>query len=111
MAKAKTRTIVRYAKRKTRRKKGFTLPIAVLAGFVPGVANAFDAMQTYGVKGMGVQVSRDYLGFDPQTNKWYPGLMWGGTFPLILGIVVHKVASVFGVNRALGRANIPFIRI
>lgn len=31
--------------------------------------------------------------------------------PLFLGIVIHIMASKLGVNRVLGRAKVPFIRI
>jgi hypothetical protein len=56
-------------------------------------------------------MARRYIGFDNVSNKFYPNLMWGGTFPLILGLIVHKVASIAGVNRALATAGIPFVRI
>lgn len=104
MARART-------KARTRRRAKFTLPVAVIAGFLPGVSSALTALQTYGFNGLSVQVSRDYLGYDPQSKGWYPRLMWGGTAPLAIGLIVHKVASMLGVNRALGRAGIPFIRI
>ena len=112
MATAKTKTVVVYkkAKKKNRRSK-FTLPLAVVAGFMPGVATVVDYTQKYGIQGGMTQLSRVYTGFDPQTNKWYPSLLWQGLTPLLIGTVVHKVASLVGVNRALARAGVPFLRI
>lgn len=99
------------AKAKRRKRRGFTLPVAVVAGFLPGATNAWSALQSYGANGMATQLSRDYLGYDPKSQKWYSQLMWGGAWPLLIGLVVHKGASMLGVNRALANAGIPILRI
>ena len=99
------------SKKKHRAKRKFTLPVAVVAGFMPGAVASINDFQAYGMKGAGTMIARRYIGFDPQTNRFVPNLMWGGTFPLILGIVVHKVAGILGVNRALASAGIPFVRV
>jgi len=97
--------------RKHRARRKFTIPVAVVAGFLPGATASIADFQTYGMKGATTMISRRYIGFDPQSGKFAPSLMWGGTFPLILGLIVHKVAGIMGVNRALSNAGIPFVRI
>ena len=96
---------------KHRRKAGFTLPVAVVAGFLPGISTSLDYFNRYGFQGLSTQLGRVYLGYDSQTSRWIPSLMWQGTGPLAIGLIVHKVASMLGVNRALASARIPFIRI
>lgn len=98
-------------KSKRRAHKKFTVPVAVLAGFLPGATATISDFQQYGMQGAGVMISRRYIGYDPQTNRFIPNMMWGGTFPLILGLIVHKAASMLGVNRALANAGIPVVRV
>lgn len=94
-----------------RRKHGFTLPIAVIAGGLPGAARLWDA-RSGGISAISREASRIYLGFDPWGPSFNPGLMMYGTAPLALGIVIHKlVGGKLGVNRALARSGIPFFRI
>jgi len=85
--------------------------VAVIAGFLPGAGASISDFQQYGLKGATTMISRRYIGFDPQSGIFKPSLMWGGTFPLVLGLIVHKVAGMMGVNRALANAGIPFLRI
>ena len=105
---------------KTRRKSnGFKLPVAVVAGFVPGIARTFTHFRnpslhgsSNGIEAAGVEASRIYLGYDPRDGDWNPALLSMGTVPLILGMLVHKfVGGRLGVNRALASAGIPIIRL
>ena len=98
-------------KTKKRYHKKFTIPVAVVAGFLPGATASIADFQQYGMQGATTMMSRRYIGYDPLSNRFVPSLMWGGTFPLILGLIVHKVAGIFGVNRALANAGIPFVRV
>ena len=98
-------------KKKSRNHKKLTIPVAVLAGFLPGATASISDFSTYGMKGAGVMIARRYIGFDSKSNRFIPSLMWGGTFPLLLGLIVHKAAGMLGVNRALAYAGIPFVRV
>lgn len=99
-------------KAKTHKGRKFTIPMAIVAGLIPGLANSFNHLtKGGGIDAVRVVASRDYLGFDPRDNSWKWDRMWGGTLPIVVGMVVHKAASVLGVNRALGRAGIPFFRL
>lgn len=98
-------------KKKKRHHKKFTIPVAVVAGFLPGATASIQDFQTYGLQGGTTMMARRYIGYDPQSGTFHPGMMWGGTFPLLLGLMVHKIAGIFGVNRALANARIPFVRV
>jgi len=60
-----------------------------------------------------------YTGWDPGyaggmgPGVWRPGLLKQGLGSLIIGALVHKFVggSPLNVNRALGRAKIPFLRL
>lgn len=103
--------MAKRARGKRRRNNGVKLPIAVVAGFIPGVARTLTSFQTGGWQGATQTMGQVYLGYDWLLGKWNPSTMWYGTAPLVLGLIVHKMASMLGINRALGQARIPFIRI
>ncbi len=94
-----------------RRSGGFKLPIAIVAGFMPGLTNLNSAYQAGGWNLMSDTASRQYIGFSPSTGRWNFDQFRHGTFPIILGVAVHKLAGFIGVNRALGRMGIPIIRL
>ena len=98
-------------KKKHRKRAGFTLSVSLMAGLLPGVSNAWTALNTGGIRGLGVQVSRDYLGYDPVSQRFYAPLMMGGTGPLLIGVLGHWVAAKFGINRMLANAKIPVLRL
>lgn len=110
----KTRSIIRYRRaKKSFRRKGFTLPLAVLAGFAPPAMRVYSTTRQFGVQqGIG-EFSRIFTGFD----VYNPGAGWNvnnmvyGALPVAVGMLVHKVAARLGVNRMLSSAGIPFVRI
>jgi len=112
MAKRRTRAITRYIRRRGRRHNtGFKLSVAVVAGFVPGVINTFNGFQAGGVLGGTRVMGNIYLGYDWQTGQWQPRSLMYGLFPIVIGVIIHRAASMLGINRAIAAAGIPFIRI
>jgi hypothetical protein len=101
------------AKSKGRRKgKSFTLPLAVVAGFGPLAGQMVYGYKTgRGIEGIGHYALAALTGFDSQTGSFGVGRMSKGLFPIIGGLLVHKLAGKLGINRALGQAGIPFVRI
>ena len=100
------------AKRKrSRRRGGFKLPIAIVAGFLPGITRTVTITQQQGFQAGSYEAARIYTGYDPSSGSWNAGYMWFGLFPMFIGFLIHKGASALGLNRALGRARIPLIRI
>lgn len=56
-------------------------------------------------------LSRDFTGFDVTTNQVSLANLIPTYGPVLAGAVLHKVAGQVGVNSAIGRAKIPFLRV
>jgi hypothetical protein len=112
---AKTRAISkrRYFARPRRRShsKGMTLPVAVLAGFAPLGVAALEGYQYNGAKGLAKRVTMGMTGYNIEDKKFYPQEMMKVTGPIVLGLLVHKLAGKLGINRALAGAGVPFLRV
>lgn len=107
---ARTRTV--YVKRAKRRSKGgMTLPIAVLAGFVPLALNAKKDYDDGGLQVLGKGLVLRTTGMNTETLKWMPEYLMQGVGPIVVGVFVHKLASKLGINRGLARAGVPFLRV
>lgn len=99
------------------RKAKTTIPLAIVAGFVPGAMSIY-AHRGNGIEGMAAEASRVFLGY-ASTNKYgyndsigfHPYLLSYGTGPVLAGFLAHWIASKTGVNRMIARSGIPFIRI
>ncbi len=116
--KTKVRRVYIKSKRGGRRRQGFELPLAIVAGFAPGAMSLW-AHRSNGAEGIAAEASRIYLGY-AGTNKFgyndtlgfHPYLLKYGTIPIVAGLLIHKiVGGKLGVNRVLRQANIPFVRI
>lgn len=94
-----------------------TLPLAVMAGFAPLALTAVSDYQKSGAEIAAKSVVCNLTGFDLNNQAgggWKPGLgMWRiGLGPILAGILVHRfVGGTLGINRALGRANFPLLRL
>ena len=97
------------AKKAKGRKKTFTLPLLILAGLAPGLYNMW-AFRNGGVSAVVGQAGRIYLGYDVTGERNFGNLRYG-TLPIVAGVLGHYLASKLGINRALGRAGVPVIRL
>lgn len=103
----------RMATRNFRRvKKKFTLPLAIVAGFIPA------GMDIYNNRGMGVPQSAAHtiaglIGWDTVGNSYvgWNQAKAAGAPGIAIGFGVHYLASKLGINRMIARAGIPLIRI
>lgn len=109
MAKKRTFSRRRYfpMKRKHFHKK-FTLPLGVIAGFVPLGVGIWNRKSN--PSSIGGYVLGSLTGYVPGVgfNTQY---MADGAMPIMAGFLAHYLAGRLGVNRALGRAGVPLIRI
>ena len=102
------------------KKRKFTIPGALVAGVALGFVikptsnwdspyeaakkgNFDDAIKVYATNMIGYRADTGAI-FD--TTIGLKGLK-----ALIGGFLIHKVASVIGLNRALGRAGVPYLRV
>lgn len=89
----------------------FTLPVAVVAGFLPLTMRTVAGWKEGGLEGASHQLIMGTTGYDHREQKWRFPAMAQGLGPILAGIFVHKAASRIGINRAIARAGVPFIRI
>lgn len=100
-------------------KPKMTIPLAIVAGFIPGVSNVVTHFKNDGIEGAGAEASRIFLGY-ASTNKYgyndkigfHPYLLKYGTLPVVAGFMAHwLIGGKLGVNRMLGRMGIPLVRL
>jgi len=100
------------AKATTHHKRpGFTLPVAVLAGFAPMGMDIWHGYQTGGLKSAGISALAMTTGYDSANQKWDLSLLLKGMGPVVLGLFAHKMANRLGINRMIARTGIPVLRI
>lgn len=97
-----------FGRARVSRKAKFTLPLAVVAGFVPVGMGLWANRGS--VTGMANQLRSGFLGLNENGSFQWANLK-GGLLPVGSGILVHMIAGKLGINRAIARAGIPFIRI
>ena len=88
-----------------------TIPIAVVGGAVAGVVETIPYLMDGRFDMAGELLVRNYTGWSIKENKWYYPYAQRGLMPLLIGMIIHVLASKLGVNRMLGRARVPFLRI
>lgn len=94
-----------------RRRNGITVPIAVVAGFIPGFYNVAEHTRLYGWRGGIKEMGRIYMAFDHTTGNWDWDWLKYGTIPILIGLLAHNlIGRGLGLNRALARARLPVIR-
>lgn len=94
--------------------RNITIPIALIGGLGAGLGHVYAAHKTYNNPEITLaRLCRIYTGYDPSLGEFETAWLKRGLLPLILGGLVHKFVggSPLNVNRALGRAGVPFIRI
>lgn len=118
MAKKRTRAVAVRRSYFARRRSGGgsrfgsgKISAALLAGFGVSLYNAY--MPPDGSAGAPVSVNQYlqrlmlyYTGFAPWLpagQKWQPAYMRFGLVPLVTGALVHYIANMTGVNRAVAR--------
>jgi len=115
---SKKRSVSRMAKKKRSYRRKTTIPMAAVGGALAGVFmppagwshSAFQLLMEGKFEDAAKNLIANYTGFNPYDGTW-DIMRARGLQAAIIGIVAHKVASWLGVNRALGRARIPLIRI
>lgn len=99
-----------------RRHPRMTISLAIIAGLAPVTASTIAHGRYYGMTGKEGAISefsRTIIGIDP----YDPGAGWQswrlkyGLYPILIGMVVHKIAGWTGLNRMMAKAGIPVVRI
>lgn len=98
-------------KKVSRRKKKFTIPVSIAAPIAYVGYNTFLYANNRGVDVALDKLSKWMTGFSVAEADFNLNSMKGGALPILTGVVIHKVANMTGLNRALSNAGIPIIRI
>lgn len=106
---------LRNKKSKSRRRSSMKIPIAPILGVAAGCfaapsgwATPFDAAIKGDFTACFKTLMRNYLFFNMDTGTVDLVNSGVGMKAAILGGAVHKAAGFVGINRALGRARLPF---
>lgn len=94
-------------------KKSFTLPLAVVAGFIPMGKGIWDRRSS--ITEVGRYLSAATTGYLPATGQyqavWTTQFIKEGLLPIAGGLIIHKLANKLGINALLARNRVPIIRI
>jgi len=101
-------------RKKSRRSRKFTLPLAPIGGFVatPAVRYMIDEFLAGNLEKAIMQPAR-FAGIDPNTGQFNVNELKDNILPPLIGLLVHKFVGgpPLNLNRTLAAANVPFIRI
>ncbi len=100
-------------KNKKRRRKngGFRIPITI-AGPMLYVANKVKDDYTAGGMDRALRFGMmSFIGLDVADGKFKSVSLRHGLYPLLAGMLVHKGANALGLNRAIAKSGLPWIRI
>jgi len=111
-------------------KRKVTIPLAIVAGFVPGFWDVYQHGKDFGwiprTGGSPIYAANsglttfmaDFFGIanaDYQatfnTGAFTSQRLGRGLYPVLLGFAAHWGANKLGINRMLGRMNVPWVRI
>lgn len=101
-------------KRRRSGKKSTTIPLGIVAGVAPGIIYGIKRGQSNGWEEGVRSMLGAYTGYHiyaDGTGHWSMKNLWRGGIPMIIGMAVHWAGKRFGINRALGAARIPLLRI
>jgi len=111
VTKSKKKVKRKVAKKKTKRRYKMTIPLAPLLGFAAPIAHSIPWFRKDIVSGVN-DLSASVLGYDFKATRFDYNTMKRGLLPIILGLLIHKfIGGTLGVNRMLGRAKVPLLRL
>lgn len=112
MAKTKKRSRARrYFTKAIHRAKKMQLSLAIVGGLMPGLTAIGTAATNGGWQVAGKVAGQIYTGYDYTTGKFSTKNMQVGLMPLAVGVIIHKIAGMIGINRAIASTGLPIIRI
>jgi len=107
--------MARFKTKNRRSKRKMTIPLAVVAGFLPLGVDVYNSIKGQRPQDIPNTIVNDLTGFnivDPYHPQWQFAGLKRGLVPIVTGLAIHKfVGGSLGINRMLGNAGIPFIRI
>jgi len=97
-------------KTKNRKRSKRTIPVAVVLGFLPLATTAISDFQAGGINGLR-NTATAIIPYSPANRRITTARLHLGLYPILAGFMVHKLAGMLGVNRAIASAGVPLIRL
>lgn len=92
------------------------IPAAVIAGLVPPFMDAYNLGKARNYpggpgfwEGFGHQLLLSYTGYSTDDKKFYFQWLLRGWGPLIAGLIAHRLADRFGINRRIRSFGSPIV--
>ena len=105
---------VKKTTEKTKRRYKMTIPIAPTIGLAVGLIAPAQLLFAGKMTAAVEKLAHSYLGirFATRAPKFDMSGLAQGVLPLVIGLLVHKfVGGSLGLNRMLGRAKVPLLRL
>lgn len=104
--------VKKMAKKKTKRRYKMTIPIAPVIGLGVGMIEPIAALFKGNVLGALDRAAENYIGWNRGHNRFELKGLQKGLLPVVIGLLVHKfIGGYLGLNRMLGRAKVPLLRL
>jgi hypothetical protein len=97
--------MARHYRKKHHSRGKTTLPLAIIVPVGMAAIDIGEKVMAKNYKGL-----NQYAGLNENGQFYVPSLL-GAYAPFVSGFAIHWGASKIGINRALGRAKVPLIRI
>ena len=99
--------------KKRRSRRSFTLPVAPILGIVAmsNANGAWDNVKSGDLAGAVEKWTKALTGYSPSSGDFDINRLNAGFTPIVVGFLVHWIAGKIGINRALGRAKVPVVRV
>lgn len=110
----RTKTRVIRVKSRVHHKRKVTIPLAIVAGFIPAINDVRTTTNSaFPVWDAAMHTGAGLLGWDTIGKKFvgWTQMRAAGTPGIIMGFAAHWLAQKLGLNRMIARAGIPWVRI
>lgn len=95
-------------------KRKLTIPLAIVAGFIPAISDVMNTRDQYGgLLGAIKHTGAGLIGYDTNNGNFvgWRQAKAAGAGGILVGLAVHFGAQKLGINRMIAQAGIPVIRI
>jgi len=99
------------SKAKRRRSRSFTIPITVAVPTAYVLYNSALYAINQSPQVALEKTTKWFTGYSLETGKWSWQNLKLGLFPILGGVIAHKVAGKLGINKAIASTGMPWIRI
>jgi len=101
------------AKKKKYSRRSFTIPVAPVLGIaaMTNANGAWENVKSGDFAGALEKWTKALTGYSPSQGDFDINRLNQGFVPIVVGFLVHWVAGKIGINRALGRARVPVVRV